>query len=92
MNVWQIVIGSVMMLVCLIIIAIVLLQQGRRSGVSAISGGADTFLAKSKSRSKDAKLARLTKVFSADGKDITSRSQQTLLQSLSSNLNSIYLN
>ncbi|MFR7854885.1 MAG: preprotein translocase subunit SecG [Acutalibacteraceae bacterium] len=62
MNVWQIVIGSVMMLVCLIIIAIVLLQQGRRSGVSAISGGADTFLAKSKSRSKDAKLARLTKV------------------------------
>lgn len=62
MNVWQIVIGSVMMLVCLIIIAIVLLQQGRRNGVSAISGGADTFLAKSKSRSKDAKLARLTRI------------------------------
>lgn len=62
MNVWQIVIGCVMMLVSLVIIAVVLLQQGRRNGVSAISGGADTFLAKSKSRSNDAKLARLTKI------------------------------
>ena len=55
-------IGGVIILVSLIIIGVILLQQGRRAGINgAISGGADTFLSKNKARTVDASLARWTK-------------------------------
>ena len=42
--------------------AIVLMQSGKRSGLSgAIAGGADTFLSKGKAKSLDAQLAKATK-------------------------------
>jgi preprotein translocase subunit SecG len=47
---------------CVILSTVVLLQSGKRSGLSgAIAGGADTFMTKSKARSMDAKLAKMTK-------------------------------
>lgn len=61
MTVAQIIVGSLMIIFSLIIIAVVLLQQGRRSGVGAISGGIDTFLSKNKARDWDSRLARWTK-------------------------------
>lgn len=62
MNAFEIILGSFVILVSLVIIAIVLLQQGHRAGINgAISGGADTFLSKNKARTWDAKLARFTK-------------------------------
>lgn len=58
----QIIIGALVLLVSIIIIAVVLLQQGRRAGITgAISGGADTFLSKNKARDFDAFLAKWTK-------------------------------
>ena len=63
MNGWQIAIGIVMMLVSIFIIIVVLFQQGRRQGVGAISGAADTFLSKNKARSADTILSRFTKFF-----------------------------
>jgi len=58
----EIVIGALVILVSLIIIFVVLMQQGRRAGINgAISGGADTFLSKNKARTFDAALARWTK-------------------------------
>lgn len=45
----------------LFLIAVVLLQSGKRAGLSgAISGVADTFLAKNEAKSWDAKLAKAT--------------------------------
>ena len=42
--------------------AIVLMQSGKRSGLSgAIAGGADTFLSKGKATTLDAQLAKATK-------------------------------
>ena len=62
MNVWQIIIGILMILVSLSIIAVILLQQGHRAGVNGvISGAADTFLSKNKARTVNAKLANMTK-------------------------------
>ncbi len=56
------VIGAFLILFALIIIAVILLQEGRRKGISGvISGGADTFLSKGKARAVDAVLARWTK-------------------------------
>lgn len=62
MNAWEIILGILMILVSIVIIAIILLQQGHRSGVNGvISGGADTFLSKNKARTVNAKLASITK-------------------------------
>ena len=62
MNAWEIILGILILLVSIIVIGVVLLQQGHRSGVNgAISGAADTFLSKNKARTVDAKLARYTK-------------------------------
>ena len=62
MSVWEILLGVAVIIVSLVIIAVILLQQGHRAGISgAISGGADTFLSKNKARTFDAVLARFTK-------------------------------
>ena len=62
MNALEIILGILVILVSLIIIVAVLLQPGRRAGISgAISGGADTFLSKNKARTFDAFLSRWTK-------------------------------
>ncbi len=49
------------LVVGLAIILMVLFQSGKSQGLGAIGGMADTFLAKSKAKSLDAKLARWTK-------------------------------
>ena len=48
-------------LVGVVIILMVLFQSGKNQGLGVIGGAADTFLAKSKAKSLDAKLARATK-------------------------------
>ncbi len=43
---------------------VVLFQSGKRSGLSgAIAGGADTFMTKTKAKTWDARLAKMTKWF-----------------------------
>lgn len=60
--VWQIIFGVLLLIASIIVIAVILLQQGHRAGINgAISGGADTFLSKTKARTLDATLARVTK-------------------------------
>ena len=62
MTAWEIILGIVMVLVSILLIGVILLQQGHRAGVNgAISGAADTFLSKNKARTVNAKLARFTK-------------------------------
>ena len=64
MSALEYIIGAVVILVSLAIVFIVLFQQGRRAGINGvISGGADTFLSKTKARTWDARLARMTKYF-----------------------------
>ncbi len=56
------IIGAVILLLSVIVIFVVIMQEGHRSGINgAISGGADTFLSKNKARTVDAFLARWTK-------------------------------
>ena len=57
----EIIFGIVLLLFALAIIVVVLLQEGHQAGLGAITGGADTFLAKNEARSMDAFLARWTK-------------------------------
>lgn len=63
MGVIPYVLGSILIVVSIVIVLIVLLQEGKSAGLSgAIGGGADSFLGKSKGHSLSAKLAKLTKV------------------------------
>ena len=55
------VITVLQLIVGLLIILMVLFQSGKSEGLGVIGGAADTFLAKSKAKSLDAKLARATK-------------------------------
>ncbi len=61
MGVLEVIVGAIVLIFSLVIIFAVILQQGRRTGIGAISGGADTFLSKNKARTVDAMLSRWTK-------------------------------
>jgi len=49
-------------IVMLLLMAIVVIQSGKTSGLSgALTGGSDTFLSKNKAKTLDARLSRATK-------------------------------
>ena len=57
----EIIFGIVLLLFSIAIILVVLLQEGHNQNLGAVTGGADTFLARNKARSVDAFLSRWTK-------------------------------
>ena len=57
----QIVLSIIYFLVALALVAVVMLQSGKSAGLSSVFGGSDTFLARNKSKTFDARLARMTK-------------------------------
>ena len=55
--------GAVLIILAIFLIIVVLLQESRSAGLSgAISGGDDTFFGKSKGRTMEQKLVKLTKI------------------------------
>ena len=65
MGVLGYVFGALLALVSIVIILVIILQQGNQQGLGVVSGVADSYLSKNKARSIDAKLARATKVIAA---------------------------
>ena len=63
MEVLKIIFIIIQLLICLALIAIIILQSGKNSGLSALSGKSDTFLSRNKKKSRDARLALATKWF-----------------------------
>ena len=61
MSVWEYVIGAVIIVFALVIIGVVLLQEGRQANLGAISGAAESFMDKGRARTLDAILSRATK-------------------------------
>lgn len=48
---------------CAVLVVLVLMQEGKSAGLGAIGGGSsDTYWGKNKGRSREAKLARWTKI------------------------------
>ena len=63
MSALQYVLGAVLIILAIFLIIVVLLQESRSAGLSgAISVGADTFFGKSKGRTMEQKLVKLTKI------------------------------
>ena len=57
----QLVLSIIYFIVSLALVAIVMLQSGKSAGLSSVFGGSDTFLSRNKSKTVDARLARMTK-------------------------------
>lgn len=63
---FAIIISILLFLICLVLIAVVLLQQGKSAGLSgAISGAAESYLGKHKARTMEGKLEKITKILAA---------------------------
>lgn len=52
-------------IVCIAIIIVVLMQEGKNSGLGAMTGAADTYWSKNKGRSAEGKLVKITAVLGA---------------------------
>lgn len=62
MSWYHYVFGVILIVASIIITVVVLMQEGRSQNLSgAIAGGAETFLGKSKGRTIEAKLEKITK-------------------------------
>ena len=55
-------VGILLLIVALVMIVTVLLQSSERAGLGAVSGAAETFFGKNKSKGMEAKLALITKI------------------------------
>ncbi|MEE0858417.1 MAG: preprotein translocase subunit SecG [Acutalibacteraceae bacterium] len=62
MTVIDYILGAVLIIFAIIMIGVVILQEGNTKGIGVVTGGADTFLSKNKARTLNSKLARWTKV------------------------------
>lgn len=62
LSVWEWIIGAILILASLLVIFVVLLQEGRQANVGVISGAADSFMEKGAAQTLDQKLAKWTKV------------------------------
>ena len=66
MTALQYVLAILVIIVSIIIVILVMLQESKQQGLSgAIGGAAETFFGKNKSRTMEAKLAKITKLFAA---------------------------
>lgn len=61
MEIVRIILTVVFIIVCIALIAIVLLQEGKSAGLGAIAGGAETYWGKNKGRSMEGTLVKITK-------------------------------
>lgn len=49
-------------IICIALVIVVLMQEGKTSGLGAVSGAADTYWTKNKGRSSQGVLERITRV------------------------------
>ena len=62
MGVISYVLGAILILVSVVIILVVLLQEGKSAGLGSIAGAAETYWGKNKGRSMEGRLVKFTKI------------------------------
>ena len=62
MDVVRIIISVLFIIDCIVLTAVVLMQEGKSAGLGAISGVAETYWGKNKGRSMEGALVKITKV------------------------------
>ena len=61
MEALRIILTIVFIIICIALVAIVLLQEGKSAGLGAIAGGAESYWGKNKGRSMEGTLVKMTK-------------------------------
>lgn len=57
------IIGGILLIISsILIIIVVTMQESKQSGLSAMTGGSDSYLSKNKGKTLDSKLAQVTKI------------------------------
>lgn len=62
MSIYEYIIGAILIAFSLLIIVVVLFQEGRQANLGVISGAADSFMDKAMAKTWDARLAKWTKI------------------------------
>lgn len=62
MNILHVILTVILILDCVVLTALVLLQEGKSAGLGVISGAAETYWGKNKGRSMEGTLVKVTKV------------------------------
>lgn len=63
MGALKLILTIVFILVCVALVVLVLMQEGKSAGLGSISGAAETYWGKNKGRSMEGRLVKLTKIF-----------------------------
>ena len=58
----KIILTIIFILVCIALVVLVLMQEGKSAGLGAISGAAETYWGKNKGRSMEGQLVKITKI------------------------------
>ncbi|MCI8763794.1 MAG: preprotein translocase subunit SecG [Lachnospiraceae bacterium] len=61
MDMLKVILSVIFVLICLALIVIILLQEGKSAGLGSISGMADSYWGKNKGRSMEGTLEKFTK-------------------------------
>ncbi len=61
----RIIVTILFIVVCIALVVLVLMQEGKSAGLGAISGTTETYWGKNKGRSMEGLLVRLTKILAA---------------------------
>ena len=62
MGALKIILTILFIIVCIALVVLVLMQEGKSAGLGAISGAAETYWGKNKGRSMEGLLVKLTKI------------------------------
>ncbi len=65
MAVLRTILTIVFILICIALVVLVLMQEGKSAGLGAISGAAETYWGKNKGRSMEGTLVKITKILAA---------------------------
>ena len=58
----KIILTILFIIVCIALVVLVLMQEGKSAGLGAISGAAETYWGKNKGRSMEGQLVKITKI------------------------------
>lgn len=65
MDILKIIITIIFAIDCIALVVVVLLQEGKGSGISALAGGSENFWSQNKGRSMEGALSKVTKILAA---------------------------
>ena len=65
MGALKIILTILFIIICIALVVLVLMQEGKSAGLGAISGAAETYWGKNKGRSMAGLLVKLTKILAA---------------------------